>query len=156
MATAEEVQIGWDVVRARNVMHDLLNVAAFEAREKNQSDGTPFRISVGETSEREATLEELQDVVTVRIRGARSYYGVIMQFRAVIGEALFNKGLEAQNITDTGGFLDDLEMMNTLAGVVAKDLVQTKSKLELQGVGTYLDQNMFPLPLMRRTWCLGG
>ena len=156
MATRQEIQFAQDFLRYVNIMNDLIDVGGIEAQGKEESTGLPIKVPTGVEGEfRSPTFEELRERVRGRVQAAGNYYLAMQSAMAKIPAGFLDRGLTGIGI-DLQTILTDLEDMRNVCDQVLQDMLLTKDKTELVNVGTYIEQNVTRLTLLRRTWCLGA
>ena len=154
MATRYEIQIAQDLIRFVNIMNDLIDVASYEAKEIDAQTGNKLQIPEDSTF-RDATLDELKEMVKRRLLNALGYYNMLKAFLDKIDMSLVLSGLSALSV-NTQELKNNLMDMKSVGEYVRANLSNVTTKSELANLGTYIDNNVPKLILVRRSWCLGG
>lgn len=154
MATRYEIQIAQDLIRFVNIMNDLVDVASYQAREIDAETGDKLQKREEDGSFRDATLDELKEMVKRKLLNALGYYNTLKGFLDKIDLALVVSGLSGLDV-NAQEVKDNLMDMKSVADYVRTNLPSISTKAELADLGVYIDDNVPKLILIRRSWCLG-
>jgi len=154
MADRYVIQIAQDLIRFTNIINDLMDVASYQAREIDERTGEKLQIPEGD-SFRDATLDELKQIVQRTTQNVLGYYQMLKKFLDYIDINLVISGLSALGV-NAQQLKDELLNMKSVRDHVVNNLSAVTTKAELAQLGTYIENNIPKLILIRRSWCFAG
>lgn len=144
MATRQEIQIAYDLIRFINVVNDLLDSSVPLAKGL-------IKTRMDEATERDMTVNEIKDALRRVCQNVYGYKTVILNFLNVPG----NKQLAINGLIAWGVNLDntkkELVDMLTVVDYVNTEVEKVTTSDELKTLGDYIDANVPKLPLVRKS-----
>ena len=160
MATRKDIQVALDLINRVNNMNDMLDVCSMVMQDKDPETGMKLRLVdeaesqiAGETQYKNATEIDLQEIAVRKCQNAKGYYVQCNAFlkkvdRQMIIDSLAALGLSLIDIEN------DLVQMNSVATTVILGISSKNTKQAIAEFSKEITDNVEPLRLVRRTWCL--
>jgi len=148
MATRKDFQMALDVVKAANIVNDLLDCASYQLQGIDPADGGTFMIKT-ETQPRETTAADLKDIVTK----TKTMIDMYKNNMAKLDPVKLKAALGTFGIDDVE-FSQEFDSMVAVGNQIVTTATAAKDLTALATVGKYIDSNVPKLGLLRRSWAL--
>lgn len=149
MATRQEIQIAWDLIRFTNVANDLFDGIISIARSQKQKIK---KVAVGSPPEFEImTVDDIKTNVVRTMQNIQNYTDLILRFLGDSGKkASAINGLTAWGV-NVNDIINDNQDMSSKAVQVSNNVAQASSRADFNAIADFIKTNIPNLNLVRKS-----